>query len=118
MPWNKDFCKKWVAALRSGKYTQGKGFLCTNAIGNPNEKRHCCLGVACELAGMKGKLSEPTKRAYTFGRTQQYLPKSVQKLIGCSTRNPTINGMALSKLNDNGTSFASIADEIEEYIAD
>jgi hypothetical protein len=36
---------KWVAALRSGTYTQGTGELHT-----PSEKSFCCLGVLCEVA--------------------------------------------------------------------
>jgi hypothetical protein len=39
----KAFRRKWVAALRSGKYKQGDGFL-------RSEKGFCCLGVACDLA--------------------------------------------------------------------
>ncbi len=35
--------KKWLNALRSGKYQQRRGFL--NKGG-----KFCCLGVACELA--------------------------------------------------------------------
>lgn len=34
---------EWTAALRSGKYEQGRGFL-------NGPKGHCCLGVLCELA--------------------------------------------------------------------
>jgi hypothetical protein len=37
---------KWIAALRSGEYKQGKNALCSN-------DEYCCLGVACEI---KGKL--------------------------------------------------------------
>lgn len=35
--------KTWVAALRSGEYTQGKGVL-------KSEGTHCCLGVLCEIS--------------------------------------------------------------------
>lgn len=38
--------KKWVEALRSGKYKQGKEYL-AQEIGE--ETVFCCLGVACEL---------------------------------------------------------------------
>jgi hypothetical protein len=34
--------QSWIDALRSGKYTQGQGYLKIDG-------RHCCLGVACEL---------------------------------------------------------------------
>ena len=33
---------KWVEALRSGKYKQGRGQL-------NSENRYCCLGVLCEV---------------------------------------------------------------------
>ena len=35
----------WVAALRSGQYQQGRSHLRQG----PEQKRHCCLGVFCEL---------------------------------------------------------------------
>lgn len=41
------FKEKWVAALRSGKYKQGKDFLY-----NKDEDTYCCLGVACKVAGV------------------------------------------------------------------
>lgn len=34
--------KKWVEALRSGKYEQGKGQL-------RQDNKFCCLGVACDI---------------------------------------------------------------------
>lgn len=36
---------KWVAALRSGKYEQGRQRL-------RNGDSYCCLGVLCEVAGL------------------------------------------------------------------
>lgn len=41
----KAFKRKWVAALRSGKYKQGSGLLY-------NEGRMCCLGVAGRICGI------------------------------------------------------------------
>ena len=39
--------KKWVEALRSGEYEQGKEFLqCGSSF--------CCLGIACEVASKNG----------------------------------------------------------------
>jgi hypothetical protein len=35
-------CKRWVEALESGRYKQGKGFL-------EFEGSYCCLGVLCDL---------------------------------------------------------------------
>jgi hypothetical protein len=36
---------KWIAALRSGKYTQGFGRL------RSGDDCYCCLGVLCDVAG-------------------------------------------------------------------
>lgn len=41
---NPEWKKKWVEALRSGKYKQGKEALCFG-------DKYCCLGVLCEIAG-------------------------------------------------------------------
>jgi hypothetical protein len=38
--------KKWCAALRSGKFQQGKEFLY-----NHIDDAYCCLGVLCVIAG-------------------------------------------------------------------
>lgn len=39
----KDVKKRWVEALRSGDYKQGKGCL------HPKEDTYCCLGVLTDL---------------------------------------------------------------------
>lgn len=43
----KEQFDKWVAALRSGKYTQGTDYLKTSAV--DGSACHCCLGVLCEV---------------------------------------------------------------------
>jgi len=43
-----DIKTKWLAALRSGDYKQGKGMLKYENIAG--EMEYCCLGVLCELA--------------------------------------------------------------------
>jgi hypothetical protein len=48
MPMNPDIKTQWVAALRSGEYTQGFNYLTTvNADGT---EKDCCWGVLCKLA--------------------------------------------------------------------
>lgn len=37
--------EKWLKALRSGEYKQGR-----NTLYNPDTDQYCCLGVLCELA--------------------------------------------------------------------
>ena len=48
--------KKWVAALRSGQYQQGKGYL-------KKDGRYCCLGVLCSVLGV-----EPVEPVYDESR--------------------------------------------------
>ncbi len=42
---NQKFKRKWVNALRSGKYNQGRGMLFDH-----DKNAYCCLGVACAAA--------------------------------------------------------------------
>jgi len=39
--------EKWIEALRSGKYEQGRGFL-------RRKDKYCCLGVLCDLIDPEG----------------------------------------------------------------
>lgn len=52
---------RWVAALRSGEYQQGQGYLCQVTHPNTPEegKRYCCLGVLCDLAVQEGVIPAP-----------------------------------------------------------
>lgn len=43
---NKEIKAQWIAALRSGKYSQGFKRLRTETPAGP---KYCCLGVLCEL---------------------------------------------------------------------
>ena len=50
---NKEVKKKWVDALRSGEYAQGRSSL-------RDHDEYCCLGVLCELAVKEGVIPAPT----------------------------------------------------------
>lgn len=41
---NENLKKRWITALRSGKYKQGIGKLY-----NPEKDTYCCLGVLCNI---------------------------------------------------------------------
>jgi hypothetical protein len=47
---NQDIKRRWIAALRSGRYKQGRRKL------NCNEEQFCCLGVLAEIAVEDGYL--------------------------------------------------------------
>lgn len=113
--------KKWVAALRSGKYSQVRSRLKT-------ANGYCCLGVACEVLDAKVNLVSSDGSVYYHHDlagiqtvTYTILPYIIAHKLGISpsgTFDP-INGMSfrdcLWKLNDfAGYSFSEIADFIEE----
>lgn len=47
---DKKLKTKWIKALTSGKYKQGQAVLKDYTVKGPE---HCCLGVLCEVAGVK-----------------------------------------------------------------
>lgn len=93
----KEWADKWVKALRSGEFKQGKSSL-KNSL---NE--YCCLGVLCEITkqnnwGNNGFLPEQV-RDFTEMKTNSGIYKNVS---------------SLANLNDSGSSFEEIADIIEK----
>jgi hypothetical protein len=129
-PMDPELKAKWVAALRSGEYLQGKGVL--KKVNKDDEIRYCCLGVLCEVAGLELEedLSKPTGTAkvnYGVRDTQgdwivtTSIPESLAGQFGLGLQdlpdgnfydpqNPLIDK------NDNGVTFAKIADWIEENL--
>ena len=67
---NKEVKDKWVAALKSGKYKQGRGQL-------NGESGYCCLGVLTEvyIEQMKKnrKKSKVSKASISTTHCEQYL---------------------------------------------
>jgi hypothetical protein len=54
--WNTELLQRWVDALRSGQYPMGYGRLAPrDENGNYS---YCCLGVACEVAGLDKWIDE------------------------------------------------------------
>lgn len=97
--------KAWVAALRSGEYTQGQGQLVERHPDTDELIGHCCLGVACVIA------EQATGVGFVEG---EILPRRVQRWLGLRTPAGEIKGnLALTELNDEGHSFDYIADLIE-----
>jgi hypothetical protein len=130
---NPEIKAQWVAALRSGEYTQGMGALKTL------EGAYCCLGVLCDLAHKAGAttLAEDTSELsgavtrYGYGPSDNILsddvstgelPEDVQAWAGLEYCNPIVKdsdgwGVSLISLNDSdGRTFDEIADAIEEHL--
>lgn len=57
---NEEWRDKWVAALRSGQYTQGVGSL------TGPEDTYCCLGVLCNIFDSAGWESNEPGSAYVY----------------------------------------------------
>lgn len=113
---------EWVAALRSGKYTQGHGYL------RNEHNNFCCLGVLCEVAVKHEIIPEPHQShelgAWHYGpgaSDDVYLPDAVKEWAALDQRNPTVllgeqDVLKLAELNDDGEPFDAIADLIEEHL--
>ena len=115
---------KWLTALRSGEYKQGKGQLC-------NDGRFCCLGVLTDIAVKEGigEWSSPEGIYWSGYRwTGTELPIRVAEWAGGLYPDPTVSldpkgakgtfggRTTLSALNDKGVSFSNIADLIEAQL--
>lgn len=112
---NQEIKWRWVEALRSDKYRQT-----TDAL--RRGERFCCLGVLCDLAVKDGIVTQYVDEYhhYYYADQDAVLPAKVIEWAGVPDSDPdvTCNGEAttLANLNDNGKSFAEIADLIEEQM--
>lgn len=59
----KKMMRKWIKALRSGKYRQGKSALKRRS--EDHGATYCCLGVLCEVAGIDSEV-DPLGTVYDF----------------------------------------------------
>lgn len=106
----KDIMKRWVEALRSGKFKQTTGSL-------RNYQGYCCLGVLCHIHAKENnkrfRRLRPTER-FTYHGAEEFIPVEVIKWSGLFGYNPSgKNAIPLSKTNDSGGTFESIANIIE-----
>lgn len=116
----KRIMRKWVRALRSGKYKQGQKLL--KAKDDKGEFRHCCLGVLCELhAEETGRLKFVGNDVCRIGRgdaaRDSVLHKTVQEWAGMGSPIGCIGSYwpkSLASMNDGGMKFAAIANAIEK----
>jgi len=109
---NKENMRLFVAALLSGEYEQGRYRLTSL---EEDVARHCCLGVACEVALKHGVQMQVESDGYkrTYDRDTLFLPVAVQQWLGVDGANLTVLGHSASNLNDNLLwTFEQIADGI------
>jgi hypothetical protein len=95
---NEQLKAKWVEALRSGDYRQGRTFLY-----HPKDESYCCLGVLCVLHG-----DRLDKLSYTCTTNITWFDTGFDEKMA-SYLGDTMNDF-------EGKSFAEIADFIEENL--
>jgi hypothetical protein len=121
------FKEKWLVALRSDIYTQIQG-----RLGDGSDGR-CCLGVGADVAGVHNFLrandqatenSEHVTRmysdenvdedTYSYDHIKSDFPSQdmLYKMGGLDCQDAS----TLAEMNDNGETFAKIADYIEENL--
>jgi len=114
-----------VAALRSGEYEQARQVL-------KSSRGYCCLGVACEISGLgewEEEVAEEGTNRYLYLNSHSSLPDQVKEHFGFKDNfgaiyDPTVRiripraysrrYAALASANDDGVTFAEIADFIEK----
>ena len=99
----KELKDQWVAALRSGKYEQGRGLLL-------KDDKFCCIGVLCDIINPTDWVYSSTigPGIYSYTRGIHYAPVEILSL---NIQTP------LSIMNDEeGKSFNEIADWIEDNV--
>lgn len=98
---------RWVAALRSGDYKQGRLRLRTTS--KLAGDKFCCLGVLCDI-------EQPTRwrmfKEWANDGSVSQLPLELRQEVGIGPGEQ----LSLIELNDGGSNFEAIADWIEEYL--
>lgn len=102
---------RWVEALRSGRYRQGDGRL------RRLDGSFCCLGVGCDVLGVEWRSEEQwgcysavgVVSTYDGKDAMNYLDNRTERALGLNSE----QAVALANMNDDGKTFAEIADYIE-----
>lgn len=105
--------KKWVEALRSGKYAQTHGSLRNTEDDGENPVGFCCLGVACDVSGL-GRWFDVDYEVDSE-TADMTLPKAVQTWLGLREPDGSFGDSSLTAINDAGDSFEVIAGIIEKH---
>lgn len=100
--------KKWVEALRSGSYKQGKSALCRPSA--TGEIQYCCLGVLGEELGLLRTQQHSRWKTWAEEGNVGSIPDDDAEELGLGEGKQSV----LIGMNDrHGKSFNEIADWIE-----
>lgn len=112
---NKKLIRKWVTALRSRRYKQGRGTLRRHGNTKKCVDRFCVLGVLCDLVDKKGwnipdtwHSNEIINYELDGDKRNSYLPRVIKDKIGIG-----IDERYISVMNDEGCEFNQIANYLE-----
>jgi hypothetical protein len=114
---------KWVKALRSGKFKQGK-----QQLRSENDKggcKHCCLGVLAEISGCNLGSITNQELLNDYGQTEMcgignvdgepdYNEDGDTVLVTMRIKGKLKHFRSLAGANDGGASFKRIATWIEK----
>jgi hypothetical protein len=109
-----ELFNKWIAALRSGEYSQDRGALRT-------DDGFCCLGVLCDVMGAEWEYSREDgyfANLPDMEPSDSYLPGPIFPGLGSTG---VIEGVGdeydvdVALANDEGKSFETIANILEQH---
>jgi hypothetical protein len=112
---NTQLKQSWIAALRSGRYLQGRGFLRERSIFG--RSYFCAMGVLLDLIATPAqwaRLTRGTARAGILDEAYGYLPAEICGEIGLSNTQQAF----IAGLNDYGRTFEEIAEVVERDFED
>lgn len=104
-----EFKTKWLAALRSGEYKQGRAQLHNRA-----QNTFCCLGVACKIVAPDKEIPNASHILHHY---EDF--KDVPTILKGYHNNSSSSDHPVYKLismNDRGKSFEDIANWIEKNL--
>ena len=97
MKLNRELMTRWIEALESGRYRQGRNYL---KVRDNNRTRYCCLGVLQKI--------EPS----IPNQNDIFLKKdAVVKILGCN-----LNQKELSDMNDGADAEPKSFREIAQHL--
>lgn len=110
-----DIMRKWVRALRSGKFEQYTGGALRDVEGW--RVSYCCLGVLCELHRTSTKTKMQWNGSF-YHDTESFPPRGVLRWAGLRQQDPLLflarsGTETATALNDNSKRFTTIAAAIE-----
>ena len=110
----KVFAEKWLIALRSGVYSQGREMLY-----NKEEDSYCCIGVAGHIC----QISKRSMNEKGIFAGEHFKLSTLKKYIKLGlpvelTANNNVDSLtnALASMNDDGNTFEEIADWVIENV--